>query len=92
MLSSSSDAARPVDLDQPIGRVSRMDALQQQSMVAANRASARLRRKQVDAALRRLDEGDYGDCASCGDPIAPRRLAAHPEAPLCVACQGRRER
>jgi DnaK suppressor protein len=92
LLASSAEAARPVDLDQPIGRLSRVDAMQQQSMLAANRAGATSRRQQVDAALRRIAEDEYGECASCGEAIALRRLEARPEAPLCVACQGLRER
>ena len=91
LLERSAAGARPVDLDEPIGRISRVDALQQQSMLAANRAAAAGRRQQVDAALRRIAQGEYGDCSSCGEPIDPRRLAAQPEAPFCVACQGRRE-
>jgi DnaK suppressor protein len=92
LLSGTAEGARPVDLDQPIGRLSRVDAMQQQSMLTANRAAASRRRQQVEAALRRIDEDEYGDCASCGESIDPRRLEAQPEAPLCVACQGRRER
>jgi len=92
LLSSSAEGARPVDLDQPIGRLSRVDALQQQSMLAANRTAAMRRRQQVEAALLRIDEDEYGECASCGEDIDPRRLAAQPEAPLCVTCQERRER
>jgi DnaK suppressor protein len=92
LLSGTANGARPVDLDEPIGRLSRVDAMQQQSMLAANRTAASRRRQQVVAALRRIDDDDYGDCAVCGEPIDPRRLEAQPEAPLCVACQGRRER
>jgi DnaK suppressor protein len=92
LLASSAERARPVDLDQPIGRVSRVDALQQQSMLAANRTAALRRRQSVDAALRRIAEGEYGECVGCGESIDPRRLTAQPEAPLCVACQQRRER
>ena len=92
LLAATAEGARPVDLDEPIGRLSRVDALQQQSMLAANRAAVTRRRLQVDAALRRIEEGEYGDCASCGEPIDPRRLEAQPEAPLCVACQTQRER
>lgn len=91
LLAGSAAGARPVDLDQPIGRVSRVDALQQQSMLAANRAAASRRRLQVEAALQRIEDGEYGDCASCADPIDPRRLDARPEAPLCVKCQARGE-
>ena len=92
LLTGTADAARPVDLDQPIGRLSRVDAMQQQSMLAANRTAAKRRREQVDAALRRIEEAEYGDCAVCGEPIEARRLQVQPEAPLCVACQGFRER
>jgi DnaK suppressor protein len=92
LLSDTAEAARPVDLDQPIGRLSRVDAMQQQSMLAANRSAAKRRREQVDAALRRIEEAEYGDCAICGEPIDARRLQVQPEAPLCIACQGLRER
>jgi len=40
----------------------------------------------VDAALRRVDEGTYGVCEHCGEPIAPARLEARPTAALCIAC------
>jgi len=92
LLSSTSEAARPVDLGLPIGRVSRVDAMQQQSMLAANRTSATRRRQQVDAALRRIAEDEYGDCAACGEAIDPRRLEAQPEAALCIRCKSGAER
>jgi RNA polymerase-binding protein DksA len=41
----------------------------------------------IDAALERLDSGTYGRCTQCGATIAPTRLALHPEAARCVACQ-----
>jgi DnaK suppressor protein len=41
----------------------------------------------VESALRRLDQGGYGDCASCGEPIALPRLRVQPAAPRCAACQ-----
>ena len=92
LLSSSREAARPVDLDQPIGRLSRMDALQQQSMLAANRRAAEVRLQRADAALQRLGEGEYGQCVSCGEEIGYARLKAGPETPFCLGCQSRRER
>ena len=91
-IASATDAARPVDLDQPIGRVSRIDAIQQQSMVKANRQAAELRLRQVAAALRRIDEDDYGECMGCGEDIGFGRLEARPEAPFCIACQSRSEK
>ncbi len=92
LLSLSSEGARPVDLDEPIGRLSRMDAMQQQSMLQANRRAAQLRQQQVEAALQRLREEEYGECLECGEPIGHPRLKARPEAPLCLGCQGLREK
>ena len=42
---------------------------------------------QVEAAIKRMDEGRYGTCARCGQPIAPDRLAALPYAIYCITCQ-----
>ena len=41
---------------------------------------------QVRAAIKRVDEGRYGICLGCGEPIAPARLAALPEATHCIDC------
>ena len=87
------DAAKPVELDQQaVGRLSRMDAMQQQAMAQSNKRSAELRLKQVRAALSAIESGDYGYCQMCDEPIAHARLQARPESPFCLACQGRRER
>jgi DnaK suppressor protein len=45
----------------------------------------------VDAALRRLEEGSYGNCFECGDEIAPARLRALPFAVRCKDCEEARE-
>lgn len=45
-----------------------------------------------EAALRRLDEGTYGICADCGEPIALERLRAYPSALRCLDCQSDHER
>jgi DnaK suppressor protein len=47
--------------------------------------------RKVTAALQRLDDGAYGDCAECGTPIAAARLRALPFALRCTACEGARE-
>jgi DnaK suppressor protein len=46
---------------------------------------------QVDAALRRLEEGKYGGCCECGEEIAEARLRAHPFALRCKDCEQSRE-
>jgi RNA polymerase-binding protein DksA len=47
---------------------------------------------EIDAALRRIDEGTYGSCERCGRPIDPERLEAIPYATLCIDCKRRQER
>ena len=47
---------------------------------------------QIDAAIARIDAGEYGICSDCGQDIDPRRLAALPYAVLCTECASRRER
>jgi DnaK suppressor protein len=42
--------------------------------------------KRVDAALKRLDEGEYGDCVRCGEEISERRLELDPATPFCAGC------
>lgn len=44
--------------------------------------------RMIEAALKRLDEGTYGTCVSCGEPISAERLEAVPHAPLCKTCAG----
>jgi len=44
----------------------------------------------TEDALAKLDAGTYGDCESCGQPIAPARLEAMPAARLCITCASQR--
>jgi len=87
LLEVTIDGTRPVDLREPIGRLTRMDAIQQQKMSAANRRSSEVRLQQVTVALEAIARGVYGACRKCEDPIGHRRLKARPEAPYCVGCQ-----
>jgi len=45
----------------------------------------------IDAALRRIETGDYGVCTDCGTEIPDARLQAAPETPRCIVCQDRLE-
>ena len=87
---ASSGSRDPVQLDQTsVGRLSRMDAMQQQAMALATerrRASALAR---IEAALARIETGEYGWCTQCGEAIASGRLALDPAVPTCVDCAGR---
>ena len=83
----SSDERAAVELDPTkVGRLSRMDALQMQAMSAALEVRRQQDLKKIEAALKRLDEGEYGYCFKCGEAIAAGRLESDPAAPLCAAC------
>jgi len=47
--------------------------------------------QEIDAALERIDEGTYGTCVNCGQPIPEERLEAVPYAVLCVTCKREEE-
>jgi DnaK suppressor protein len=91
LLKVSKEGARPVDLDEPIGRLTRMDAIQQQQMTKASRSSYEVKLRQVKAALDLIGKDEYGYCRSCEESIGYTRLKARPEAPYCLDCQDRRE-
>ena len=89
MLSDAGRKARaPVELDQQsVGRLSRMDAIQQQSMDLAREERRKARLAMLTAALQRLDNYEFGYCLACGEDISRQRLEIDPVATLGVDCQ-----
>ena len=87
-LSDNSRQSRaPVMLDQQsVGRLSRMDAMQRQSMDLAKEERRVKRLAILAAALRRMDEDEFGYCLRCGEDISPARLDVDPTVTLCVGC------
>jgi RNA polymerase-binding transcription factor DksA len=61
----------------------------ERAQLAALMEQARTRLADLEQALARLEEGSYGTCERCGQPIAPARLAARPAARTCIACAAR---
>jgi DnaK suppressor protein len=89
------ESSKPVSPDEPIGRLTRQDAMQEQQMAKHLRERLEKQRIRVITALERLQNGTYGVCVMCKEPIHPDRLALMPEAPACAPClerhqQGRR--
>jgi DnaK suppressor protein len=81
------DSQKTVELDQQaVGRLSRMDALQQQAMANATHVRRTQMRQRILATLRRMDEGEFGYCMECGDEIPVKRLQLDPTSPMCVSC------
>jgi DnaK suppressor protein len=89
---SSREAAGTVELDQTrVGRVSRMDALQAQAMAKESNRRRQIALQRIEGALQRMNDGEYGYCASCDEPIMASRLEVEPGALLCIECASKAE-
>ena len=81
------EALKTVELDQSaVGRLSRMDSLQNQGMAQGLRAREMVGLALIQEAIRRLDAGTYGMCTECGVEVAFERLLVFPESATCVPC------
>ena len=87
LIQSSQESRGVVELDQTRqGRLSRMDALQGQEMAKETERRRQAELKRIEAALARIESGDYGYCLSCDEEIAAKRLELDPSVSLCVDC------
>jgi len=77
----------PVELDQArVGRLTRMDAMQQQAMSQAAAHLADLELQRIQSALGRMQSNDYGYCLICDEEIAEGRLRFDPSILTCISC------
>ena len=87
------DDTAPLELDQArTGRLSRMDAMQQQAMSRAASRLAEQERRRIYKALERMKQGDYGYCVNCDEEIAEGRLRFDPSVATCIECARRAEK
>lgn len=81
------EAQAVVSLDQQsVGRLSRMDALQNQAMAKAQQQRRNQQKQRLLAAKRRLDDGEFGYCIDCGIEITAKRLELDPAVLKCISC------
>jgi DnaK suppressor protein len=86
-LKIGSESAHPRDLEQDtVGRLSRIDALQNAGLTAKLQDRERAMLSQVVEALRRIEDGTYGACNGCGKGIPLERLMVFPETLACDKC------
>ena len=85
-LDASTEASGVVKLDTSIGRLSRMDAMQNQQMALELRRRQEQQLQRIANALKRMDKGTYGLCGKCKQPIAEDRLEVSPDVVMCVRC------
>jgi len=92
-LAESRDAVQAGDigtvmLDQSsVGRLSRMDAMQQQAMAKGLKERTQRNLRRLQAALDRIPAGTFGLCCRCGELMTRERLSADPATPFCADCQ-----
>ena len=85
-LAKSEESAAAIEPDKGLGRLSRMEAMQDQQMVLEWRRRKKRQKLEVANALSRIEKGVYGFCSFCGKGIAFDRLDAFPEVQTCVTC------
>ncbi|MCW8878908.1 MAG: TraR/DksA C4-type zinc finger protein [Kangiellaceae bacterium] len=84
----ASQSSETVELDQALaGRVSRIDAIQQQKMAQASLGRAKQEKHLLESVLSRIDCDDFGVCEECGEEIGIKRLMVKPESIYCIGCQ-----
>lgn len=91
-LAQARTEANTVMLDQSsVGRLSRMDAIQQQAMAQEMLDRLQLNKRKLEAALARIDTGIFGFCCECEAEVEPERLQIDPGTVFCNQCTRQRQ-
>ncbi len=80
------ELSKPIEPDCAIGRVSRMDAINNQSISQSQLAKKLIQKNGLEAALENMDQDDFGKCINCGQTIQLGRILIMPESRKCVNC------
>ncbi|KAA3642444.1 MAG: conjugal transfer protein TraR [Bacteroidetes bacterium] len=80
------ELVRPIAPENAIGRISRMDAINNKSINEAALRKASLRYAALKEALQKIDDADFGICANCRHVIPIGRLLLRPQSRSCVKC------
>lgn len=80
------ELTKPISPENAIGRVSRMDAINNMSVNERTLRQMEFKMKKLTLALDKIKEPDFGNCRRCGNAIQEGRLMLMPENTLCVRC------
>jgi len=80
------ELTKPIAPENAIGRVSRMDAINNKSVNEVALQKAELKLKNLHVALSKIDDPDFGSCLRCKNPIPIERIMLLPQAIFCVKC------
>lgn len=83
------DMTQPISPENAIGRVSRMDAINNKGVSEATLRSARRKLSSLEKAITKADDPDFGICSLCKHPIPAARLMFLPQSDRCVRCAER---
>lgn len=80
------ELTKPISPENAIGRISRMDAINNKSVNDAALKKAELKLNNLQVALGKIDDADFGICVRCKNPIPLGRIFLLPQAITCVNC------
>jgi len=83
------DMTQPISPENSIGRVSRMDAINNKSVMEASLRNKISKRNKLKLALSKVDNENFGICVNCKQNINPARLMYMPESARCIRCADR---
>lgn len=80
------EESKPVPPSEALGRLTRMEAIQNKNVRLANLEDAKVKLQKLTNVLHHIDDDDFGLCVICGDAIPEKRLLLVPESRKCVSC------
>jgi DnaK suppressor protein len=80
------ELTRPVEPENAIGRISRMDAIHNKSVIEAALRKSKEKHEKLKFALSKIDDDDFGICSKCHKPIPLGRILIMPQSRTCVGC------
>lgn len=83
------ELTKPMGLDSAIGRVSRMDYINNKAVSEAGLRTAELKKKALERWLSLYETDQFGKCSRCGNEIDAKRLLLIPESARCIHCAGK---
>ncbi len=86
LIAEYKELTKPVEPDCAIGRISRMDAINNKSVTEASLRQAEEKLRNLQRVLSRVGTKDFGICIKCGRPIPEARILYRPESLSCVNC------
>ena len=86
LIAEYKELTKPVAPDDAIGRITRMDAINNKSVTEASLRQAEEKLKNLQRVLSRVGTGEFGICIKCGKPIPEGRILYRPESLTCVDC------